>query len=499
MSPLGTPIRDVVVAGGGITAWSAAAALKRRLPWLQVTILLSEPPADALADRIVSTLPSILGFHGDLGLREEDAVVRTGGSFRLGTRFEGWADGLPDYVHAYGEHGRPFGTASFHQHWVRAAKAGVAAPFDQHSPAAALGRAGRFVRPADEPGSLIGGFEYGLHFDPVAYAGMMRAFALHCGVREHEGVLAEVRMRADGFVDALLLTNGESLGGELFVDCTGPAARIRSALDQEREDWRVWLPCDRILFAEAPPPPEPSPLDRVTAVAAGWLWNAGGLHRTSHGHVYASAHSSDEEAAQTLRNASGIGPGSPVSIAAGTRPQPWLRNCVAVGDAATAIEPLEWVNLHLAHSAIDRLVAMLPDRDCAPVEIGDYNRQCAAEAMRVRDFAILHYATARRSEPFWHEVVGVEPPPSLAHTLLQFRERGRLPVYEEETFARDDWLAVLIGQGVVPRRVDPLIDVVPPAQSDQAMASFRDALSQAVARAPTHLAFLRALSRQIAR
>ena len=29
--------------------------------------------------------------------------------------------------------------------------------------------------------------------------------------------------------------------------------------------------------------------------------------------------------------------GAPVAIAAGTRPQPWLRNCVAIGDAATAL------------------------------------------------------------------------------------------------------------------------------------------------------------------
>lgn len=163
------------------------------------------------------------------------------------------------------------------------------------------------------------------------------------------------------------------------------------------------------------------------------------------------------------------------------------------------IEPLEWTNLHLAHSAIDRIVAMMPGRDCAPVEIAEFNRQGAAEAARVRDFAGLHYAASRRPEPFWREVATVKPPPSLGHTLTQFRERGRLPFYEEETFGRDSWLAVLLGQGVIPRRADPLIDAVPPVQSDDAMASFRDALAQAVVRAPTHGAFLQALRKQIVR
>lgn len=493
MNALGEPIREVVVAGGGITGWSAAAALKRRLPWLQVTILPIEPPAGALADRIGSTLPSILGFHGDLGLREEDAVVRTGASFRLGTRFEGWVEGLPDYVHAYGEHGRPFGAASFHHHWVRAARAGSAAPFDRHSPAAALARAGRFARSAEEPGALLAGFEHGLQLDPAAYLPMIRAFALHCGVRERAGELAGVKLRDDGFVHALALGGGEELRGDLFIDCAGPAAPVRSALDTAWEDWRRWLPCDRVLLAVAPPPPEPPPLDEVAAVAAGWRWTAAGLRRTSHGLAYSSAHWSDDEAAREL----GVAPGDPVRMSAGTRPEPWARNCVGVGDAATAIEPLEWINLHLAHSAIDRLAAMLPGRDCAPVEIAEYNRQCAAEATRVRDFVILHYAASKRPEPFWRDAAAAEPPPSLAHTLIQFRERGRLPFYEEETFSRDSWLAVLLGQGVIPRRADPLIEVAPPARSEQAMAGFRDALAQAVARAPAHGAFLQHLHRRV--
>src|SRR5690349_21002104 len=96
-------IRTVVVAGGGIVAWSAAAAIKRRLPALSVSVIATPPPPNALADRITSTLPSIVDFHRDLGLTEADTVVRAGSGYRLGTRFEGWADA--DYVHAYGSHG----------------------------------------------------------------------------------------------------------------------------------------------------------------------------------------------------------------------------------------------------------------------------------------------------------------------------------------------------------------------------------------------------------
>jgi tryptophan halogenase len=123
-------IRSVVVVGGGIVAWSAAAALKRRLPILSVTVVACPPAANALADRMICTLPSIVDFHADLGLSVADTILGAGSGYRLGTRFEGWAD--TDYVHAYGSYGAPFGSAPFHQYWLRAASASVAAPFDSY-------------------------------------------------------------------------------------------------------------------------------------------------------------------------------------------------------------------------------------------------------------------------------------------------------------------------------------------------------------------------------
>jgi tryptophan halogenase len=481
----GEQIRSVVVAGASIVAWSAAAALKRRLPMLDVAVVAAPLPADALADRIQSTLPSIRGFHADLGLSEGDTVARAGSSFRLGTRFEGWVAGGAPYVHAYGDHGHSFGATSFHNLWLRAAKAGRAVAFDQYSPAAAMAKAGRFIHPQGEPNSPLAAFDYGLTIEPERYLGLMRAFARHVGVVAVRGALGGVRLRGDGFIEALELDSGEAVGGDLFVDCTGPAAAVQSVLGGGWDDWARWLPCDRILIASAPPERDLPVLDEAVAFEAGWRWKSWGRTSASHGVVYASAHLSDDEAARLLG-----GGGDAISIRAGRRSEPWIRNCVAVGDAAVAIEPLEWTNLHLAHSAIDRIVDMMPGRDCAPVELAEYNRQCAAEADRVRDFAALHYLAAQRPEPFWREVAATEPPATLAHTIGLFRDRGRLPFHEEETFARDSWLAVLIGQGVLPERVDPLVDLHDPATAEEAMERMRSVLSSMVAALPAHADYL---------
>lgn len=441
-------IGSVVVAGGGIVGWSAAAAIKRHLPTLAVTMIPIEPPPAAFADQLSGTLPSITGFHEDLGLTEADTVAGARSSRRLGTRFEGWAK--RDYTHRYGPVGELIGASPFHQQWLRDP---ATKPFDRYSLAAeAL------------PTGVGCGSDAALHLTVPRYHAMMRAFAQHLGVESVEGELGAVSIGGDGFIDSLSLADGRSLAADLYVDATGPAARIHCALDDRFEHWGAVLIADRLLLAERPAAGPPPLIDTNHAHSTGWSWNAASAAAMSIGFITSVEHGSTAPA--SLRDAETI------AFRQGRRPSPWLRNCVAIGDSAIAVEPLEWTNLHLAHSAIDRLVAMMPGRDCAPVELAEYNRQSRDEANRVRDFLCLHYVAGPVAlGPFWRDAASVELPTTLAHTLDLFRERGRLPFHEEETFDRDSWLTVLFSQGVRPRRSDPLADLVPAADARRALAA----------------------------
>jgi tryptophan halogenase len=476
-------IRTVVVGGGGISAWSAAAALKRHIPSLEVSVVACPVSDDAIADRIMCTLPSIVGFHEDLGLTDADTVIGAKSGLRMGTVFEGWSAGLPSYVHAYGTYGAAVEGVPFHQLWLRARGGEAVARFDQFSAAAELGKLGR-IGAAPLAGASIG---YGLHLTLDRYAAMMREFALHLGATEHSCGSADTNLRStDGFIESLTLDDGAIVAGDLFVDCTGPAARIRSVLNSDFEDWSAWLPCDRMIMTESAPAGTASNLDRVTAEPTGWQWEASSPTASSRGYVYSSAHSKEEPAEEAR----------PIHIRQGCRTEPWYRNCVAIGDAAVSVEPLEFANLHLAHSQIDRLVSMMPGRDCAPVELAEYNRQCVDEARRVRDFICMHYLTARRDEPFWKDVASIEPPESLSHTLALFAERGRLPYYEEETFSRDSWTAVLLGQGFEPRGTDPLADSLSDDEIRSELARHVSSIRAFVEAQPAYVDYLSKLSKR---
>jgi tryptophan halogenase len=52
-------------------------------------------------------------------------------------------------------------------------------------------------------------------------------------------------------------------------------------------------------------------------------------------------------------------------------------------------------------------------------------------------------------------------PETLQRKLDVFSARGRVPLYDDETFHEHGWESLLIGHGLVPQSYDPRVDAVP--------------------------------------
>ena len=52
-------------------------------------------------------------------------------------------------------------------------------------------------------------------------------------------------------------------------------------------------------------------------------------------------------------------------------------------------------------------------------------------------------------------------PEALSYRIKLFRSSGRVAFEDRELFVEPNWLSVFIGQGIWPRRYDPLADMVP--------------------------------------
>jgi tryptophan 7-halogenase len=488
-------IRRIVIVGGGTAGWMAAAAMTR-LVAVGTEIVLVESDEIGTIGVGEATIPPIRNFNALLGIDEDDFVRSTQGTFKLGIEFVDWARLGHRYLHPFGQFGADIEAVKFHQFWLKFRSRGEAGEIEAYNLCAVAARLRRFQRPSPDPRSILSTLTHAFHFDASLYAAYLRRHAEARGVLRRDGKVVHVALRGeDGFVEAVELEGGLRIEGDLFIDCSGfRGLLIEQALGTGYEDWSRWLPCDRAIAIPSASAGDLLPYTRSTALGAGWQWRIPLQHRTGNGYVYSSAHLSDDEAAARAiaqLDSEPIGEPRFIRFTAGRRRKLWNRNVVALGLAGGFLEPLESTSIHLVQAGISKLFALFPDRRFDPVLEAEYNRLSHVQLEQIRDFIILHYkATERDDTDFWRGCRDMEVPESLKRKIDLFRESGRIFRHEDELFSESSWLAVLLGQGIVPRRWDPMADTVDEGEVRHTLSRMAPFIRRAAESMPTHAGFI---------
>ena len=489
-----SPIRKVLILGGGTAGWMTAAALSKVLRG-QVEVTLIESDQIATVGVGEATIPPILTFNAMLGIDEREFMRATKASFKLAIEFVDWTRLGDRYMHPFGNFGLDIEAIKFHQIWRKVAD--QVGPIADFNLAAVAARQNRFAMPAPDPAKVLSSLKYAFHFDAGLYARFLRGFAEARGVTRVEGKVADVALRGeDGFIQSVTLEDGRAFEADLFIDCTGfRALLIGQALGGGYVDWSHWLPNDRAVALPCALGGDGlTPFTRATADKAGWRWRIPLQHRIGNGYVYSSAHASDDEALATLlAGLDGEVQAEPnfLRFKAGRRDKAWVKNCVAIGLSSGFLEPLESTSIHMIQAGITKLLALFPDKSFDPLEIDEYNRLTIQQVELIRDFIILHYkATERSDTPYWDYVRTMEIPESLQRKIDLFAGRGRLFQSDYDLFAEPSWIAVLIGQGIVPRQYDALVDSLPEDALVQRLKRMSALIGQTAQAMPDHQAFI---------
>jgi hypothetical protein len=455
----GSSIRQVVVVGGGSAGWLTAAVLAADHPahlpgGLEVTLI--ESPDVPIIGVGEGTWPTMRDTLHRIGVSESDFLRECDASFKQGSRFNRWVTGAAGdyYFHPF-VLPQGYGEANLAERWQQAHAQVPFADLASFQPHLCVN--GKAPKQAATP-EFAAVANYGYHLDAGKFSVFLRRHCVeHLGVRHMPAHVDGITPGANGDISSLRLRDGGALAGDLFIDCTGLQSRL---LGQHFEV--PFLPQKHVLFNDSALavqiayPAEDSPIasqTTSTAQGAGWIWDIGLPTRRGIGHVYSSAHSSDEEAERALREYIGHDIPAPrkLTFEPGYRERFWHRNCVAVGLSAGFIEPLEASALALVELSAALISDDMPaTREAMDIVARRFNDTFRYRWERVIDFLKLHYVLSRRDDTaYWRDNRNTVPE-RLAEMLTLWRHRppSRNDFYRiEEVFPAASYQYILYGMG----------------------------------------------------
>ena len=485
MSGTENPVRRIVIAGGGTAGWMAAAAISRTMG-RAVGVTLVESDVIGTVGVGESTIPPLTTFNRLLGINEAEFMAATQATFKLGIQFDNWREEGEGYFHSFGVTGKDHWAAGFQHFWLDGRERGHSEPYDAYCLELLAAHEGKFAHLPDDR------MNYAYQLDSARYAQFLRTMAEADGTVRREGKIARVELdRENGEIVALRLESGDRIEGDLFLDCTGfRALLIEGALHAGYDDWSHYLPCDAAIAVQTESMKPPVPYTKAIAHDSGWQWRIPLQHRGGNGIVYCSRYLDHDAAEKRLLSTI---EGEPLTepnrlrFVTGARRKQWYRNCVAIGLSAGFMEPLESTSIHLIQRAILRLIRMLPSQAISTADVAEFNEQQHTDMLQIRDFLILHYkATDRRDSAFWRYCAAMDIPDTLRQKIALFRETGRVFRKNEELFAENSWVQVMMGQGIIPQSHHSITRKLSDDEMARLLSTLRDNVTQTVARLPAH-------------
>lgn len=468
-------VRHVAIVGRDAPLWLVSLSLQHALGPAGIAVGAIELPSQLSEHHAYAASPSLNGLHALIGLDRRSVLRDSGGIAVGGQRHLGWSE--QPYFIAFDGPRPAFDGADIVQHWVAARHDGASGPLERLSLAAVALARGKVGADGRDP-LEFGAIHRGSHLDARAYSALLRSVAIERGIgyREVSSVAPVLEGMSLARIDC---PDGEPVHADLYVDASGTDAVLASA--QPADDWTDWggdLPIRKLWRASAPALQPFPPFAELTRRMQGWSARVPLANRTAILVACAEAETSPDVAAAagTSRVSTSVGE----DFAAGCR-SAWRDNVVALGDAACRIEPADLMSLHLLHAGIANLIAWIPAAEDETWALREHvNGVLRRQAESARDFQAARYRLGKNAGA-----------PSgclseaLAHRAAVFAARGRVPVFDDDTFDEGLWSLQLAGLGIVPRSADPRAQRIGQDRREQQLARLVAAIDAEVARMPT--------------
>lgn len=445
---LGTKrIKKIVVLGGGTAGFLSAIALNRSLPDIDVVIVRSTKMGVVGVGE--GTIPSVVHFlHHFLELDTFELYKKVEASPKLGIRYL-WGK-RPYFNYTFSGQ-----LVSPHRQMKKPRGFYCDEEFDfADLNSALMNRDNVCMRLANGAPRHNPNVSY--HLENKKFVGFLEDMAAREGIQKIDDLVSDVICDEEG-VQSLVLECGQKIDGDFFIDCSGFRAEIiGKTLSEERIDFSNALFCDRAVVGGWERTEETyHPFTTAETMTAGWCWRIEHDHLINRGYVFSSNFVSEDEAvAEYKQKCPLVEDPRVIRFDSNVVKRSWVKNVVAIGNAAGFVEPLEATAIGMICDASLRLSKALVAANgrILATQRDIFNRITQKNWTIIRDFLALHYKfNDRLKTPFWDAAMNDVCLGDAQHYVDYYRDVG--PDFailntelKRDFFTAEGYLVMLVGQ-----------------------------------------------------
>ena len=387
-------VNNIVIVGGGTSAWFAAAFLSRNLD-VKVTLIDKEVGAPVGVGE--GTLLHFDKFLKRCGFRTDEWFDEIDSTFKSGILFPNWGkkDNLVWHPFLLNKEYREQ-DSSVYEAWTH---------YQDHD----FQSLGAFWDLSLENNVDTENLHfYASHVDASKLVQwLQKRLEDHITIIKSE-VVEIVRDNTDNVL-SVELKNGQVISGDLFIDCTGFKQLLQS--NPDRVDLTGRLFCDTAVAGHVPyndSEAERQPYVVSEAVDHGWVWNIPVQTRIGSGLVFNRSITDPEDAKKYFCEYwdNRITPDN-LKVIDWTpyyNRNQWSGNVCAIGLSGGFIEPLESTGIATITNSIYFLAMRIRQKYFTNDDVNLYNSIMTALYEDTIDFINMHYAYSDFDTPFWNWV-----------------------------------------------------------------------------------------------
>lgn len=479
----------LVIAGAPLEASLLSAWFRNSYTPDDLTISLVTKAEDAKS-RVHQLNFTNLGIITHLGLDEKAFMKLTGATFNLGTWFKGWQDSSHHYFQPFGTHGGPMDFVSFQHYLFKKRGFDKNVSYEDYSLSCVAASKCKFTHPKSDPTSIASTIGYSLAIDEQATVKGLMGYLAETDVTFYDADISFVK--ADGeSIQTLELSDGTSVSGTMFIDCTGQARSLIKSLNGFEHKACKRLGSYTVADFTIKSDSELKPYSEVHNTASGWF-RIDQSQAVTAGQFIGDESLSEQDVINAVQAAvpnADVSVTSIESFVSGRLENLWLGNCVAMGETAANYEPLDCSPLHSLIAQSFRLLDLFPRSENVELQRFELNRKAVWWHDNIRDFNLLRHAM-RNSKQSLTKLIDTDLPSSLKHKLSLYQSNGQVADSEEEPFHDDYLTATMIGLQLYPNKYNPLLESFDFAELNTRFNAMRDKIGLASDIMPNHQDYL---------